>query len=173
MKKRCYICIPILNREEDAVLRAKAAAEAIEGMGYEPVNPLDLNNVIGKELTSYASDDQIAWFMGRDISTIISQCDAVYCCDGWKQSRGCNVERECAKRYGKTIFYQTPYDEREDDAFINVINKTYEKYIDLIACSNDYESVDHLKGVLKKYKYYMDLFFDVRFDEDENKFMFN
>ena len=37
---------------------------------------------------------------------IMSKCDTVYFCKGWKQARGCKIEHEAAKAYGLKIEYE-------------------------------------------------------------------
>ena len=85
---------------------------------------MDFNEIGEKELAEHNDRSKVAWYMGRDIQVIIEKCDAIYCCDGWENSRGCNVERECAKQYGLKILYQTPYDIRYDTSFIDMIERT-------------------------------------------------
>ena len=36
----------------------------------------------------------------------MSQANLVYFARGWEQSRGCNIEHECAKRYGLVRYYE-------------------------------------------------------------------
>lgn len=114
MKKYCYICIPIAGREQDVFERAAKAAKEIKNLGYIPLSPLDLNEIGEKELVNHTEIQMTAWYMGRDIDMIIRDCDAIYCCEGWEKSKGCNVERECAKQYNRDVLYQVPYDVRKD-----------------------------------------------------------
>lgn len=37
--------------------------------------------------------------MGRDIEQLL-MCDAAYFCEGWHESKGCNVESYIAEIYG-------------------------------------------------------------------------
>ena len=112
--KTCYICLPIAGREEDIFKRVEIAKKEIIELGFEPISPLDLNSIGEEELKEHTRRDITAWYMGRDIETIISKCDVIYCCEGWEYSKGCNVERECAKQYSRDIIYQVPYDTRKD-----------------------------------------------------------
>lgn len=122
MEKYCYICIPIAGREYDVFERAELAKRQVEKLGYIPVCPLDLNKIGEKELVNHTELQMTAWYMGRDIDIIIRECDAIYCCEGWEYSKGCNVERECAKQYIRDILYQVPYDTRKDVKLYDELN---------------------------------------------------
>jgi hypothetical protein len=43
--------------------------------------------------------------MGRDIQALL-ECDAVYFCRGWQDSKGCQAEYEVAKIYGKKMVFE-------------------------------------------------------------------
>ena len=36
----------------------------------------------------------------------LSEADIIYMCDGWENSKGCNIEFECAKKYGIDICFE-------------------------------------------------------------------
>lgn len=129
MEKYCYICIPIAGREDDVFERAELAKRQVEKLGYIPVCPLDLNKIGEKELVNHTELQMTAWYMGRDIDMIIRDCDAIYCCEGWEKSKGCNVERECAKQYSRDIIYQIPYDTRKDIKLYDEIENIKAKLI--------------------------------------------
>lgn len=38
--------------------------------------------------------------------SIMSKCDTVYFCKGWKKARGCKIEHDVAKAYGLEIIYE-------------------------------------------------------------------
>lgn len=46
--------------------------------------------------------------LGKSIS-MLNDVDAIFMCDGWQNARGCTIEHECAKKYGKDVIYDTPY----------------------------------------------------------------
>lgn len=166
--KKCYICIPIAGRENDVFERAELAKQHIENLGYIPVNPLDLNEIGEKELKNHTEPQITAWYMGNDISMIIRDCDAIYCCDGWEYSKGCCVERECAKQYKKVILYQTPYEVRLDDNFLDVINHTLfdltHNAVTLIKTDNN---SDYVAAIESRYNYmkFVEKYFDLIYDE--------
>lgn len=47
-------------------------------------------------------DKPYSYYMGKDIEALL-ECDAVYFCKGWQNSKGCMAEFEVAKIYGKEI----------------------------------------------------------------------
>lgn len=104
-KKTCYICLPISGVTSDLWERLNKAKVEVEEMGFIPVSPLELNNQT--EDDPQYNRESVGTYMGRDIQSIIDDCDAVYVCNGWQNSQGCNVEIECAKQYFKEIIYQT------------------------------------------------------------------
>lgn len=127
--EKCYICIPIAGRENDVFERADKAKQELINLGYEPICPLDLNKIGETELINHTDIEKTAWYMGKDIQILIEQCDAIYCCEGWKNSKGCNVERECAKQYNKKILYQIYYDIREDLSILNLFNQKRQQLV--------------------------------------------
>ena len=36
----------------------------------------------------------------------MSKADALFMCDGWKEARGCRIERQVAQEYGIKILYE-------------------------------------------------------------------
>lgn len=75
-------------------------AEKIKTLGHEPVNPFDTPH----PPFGTSPKEQYAYYMGEDIKRLL-MCDAVYFCDGWMSSNGCNAEYQIARLYGlKTIY---------------------------------------------------------------------
>lgn len=171
--KTCYICIPIVGREHDIFERSKIAKQEVINLGYEPLCPLDLNEIGEIELANHTDIEKTAWYMGRDIQTIIKYCDAIYCCQGWEYSKGCNVERECAKQYGKEILYQLPYNKKNDLTLIDAIRqKRYElceNYYNFAKTEKQGPNSDACRATMElinKFDKYMELFFGVVLDKD-------
>lgn len=103
--KKCYICLPIAGKEDDVFIRADRAKTLIKWFGMEPVCPLEVNDQNKDNIDTHNND--VAKFMGNDIRILIGECDAVFVCNGWENSKGCNVEIECAKQYKKDIFWES------------------------------------------------------------------
>ncbi len=51
------------------------------------------------------TDNNPLYYLAKSLE-IMSKCDAVYFCKGWKQARGCKIEHEAAKAYGLKIIYE-------------------------------------------------------------------
>jgi len=91
MKKKIYISLPITGHEDLAKLRAEVGQK-----GFDAVTPFDV---------SPDSNASYAEHMGRDIQALL-ECDAVYFCRGWQDSKGCQAEYEVAKIYGKQMVFE-------------------------------------------------------------------
>lgn len=97
MKKKVYISIPISGKDISEVkLHLDIVKNGLVSNGYEPITPFDVSPDFN---ASYAEH------MGRDIQALL-ECDAVYFCRGWQDSKGCQAEYEVAKIYGKQIVFE-------------------------------------------------------------------
>lgn len=96
-RKKIYISLPITGLDKDTVIsKANDRKKLISFKGYEPVTPFDV---------SPDSNASYAEHMGRDIQALL-ECDAVYFCLGWQDSKGCQAEYEVAKIYGKQMVFE-------------------------------------------------------------------
>ena len=87
---KVYISLPITGLDlEVQKLVAEQAAERIRAMGDEPVNPFDVP--YPPNIGSLTEEQLWAYYMGRDIEQLLL-CDAIYFCNGWQKSKGCNIE---------------------------------------------------------------------------------
>ena len=50
-------------------------------------------------------DKPYSYYMGKDIEALL-ECDAIYLCEGWQNSKGCMAEFEVARIYGKEIMFE-------------------------------------------------------------------
>lgn len=96
-KKKVYISLPITGCDIDEV-EAKSifVSSVLENKGYIPVSPLDV---------SPDPDATYAEHMGRDIQALL-ECDAVYFCKDWQYSKGCMLEHEAARIFGKQMLFE-------------------------------------------------------------------
>lgn len=94
---RIYISIPISEKDEKTQReKADKIKIALSKAGYEVVNPFDI-------IPDRKNPD---WFdhIGEDLREL-SKCDRIYLCNGWKESKGCNLEMQYAISMGiKPIF---------------------------------------------------------------------
>ena len=99
---KIYISIPITGHDYNTQMaKAKVWEDTIKGLGHTPVNPFST-----PAHPSWMDDEQeqYAYYMGEDIKALLL-CDAIYMEMGWINSKGCQLERQAAKIYGKKIFY--------------------------------------------------------------------
>ena len=89
--KKLFISQPMKDKTNDEIERARERAirEATEYIG-EPVEIID----------SFFKD--ALWFLAESIR-LMADADLVYFAKGWKDARGCMIERECAVQYGVPI----------------------------------------------------------------------
>ena len=101
---KVYISLPITGLDyEVQKLVAEQAAERIRAMGNEPVNPFDVP--CPDKIGSLTEEQLWAYYMGRDIEQLLL-CDAIYFCDGWVKSKGCNIEYLIALLQQKKMLFE-------------------------------------------------------------------
>lgn len=89
-----YLSIPISGLPRAEVQQAaETYRQQLIMEGYSVITPFD---VCAEPNMSYAQ------CMGRDIEMLL-QCDAIFLCPGWMNSRGCRLEWSAALIYGKEI----------------------------------------------------------------------
>lgn len=65
-----------------------------------------IDDATRKHFKKYVSDD-INWdifWLSQSLERL-AMADMIWLCDGWEYSNGCNIELECAIRYGVGIMY--------------------------------------------------------------------
>ena len=104
--KRIYLSLPIKNTGYTTKERMKYADEVrrllelrygVRNENVIVITPFDVNENEDKD--SYARK------MGNDIEALL-ECDAIYLCKGWQNSKGCMAEFEVARIYGKEIMFE-------------------------------------------------------------------
>ena len=103
---KLYIATPINARQEPTMreklvaakrhveMLKKILADDVRFKDYELISTFDFNNM-------YDADEEKA--MSRCIYHVLTS-DAIYLDHGWTASKGCNLENQAAKIYGKQIF---------------------------------------------------------------------
>lgn len=100
---KIYISIPITGHNTDKVREhADAVKTMLSKAGHTPVNPFDIPT--GKKNPEYID------YLLADLR-VLNDCDAIYMCSGWGNSKGCTVEHCFAKTYWKAIFYEEGLEE--------------------------------------------------------------
>ena len=78
-RKRIYISIPISGHDLEKV-KEKARQEKIwVSHWYDAITPFDV---------CPDPDKPYSYYMGKDIEALL-ECDAIYLCEGWQNSKGC------------------------------------------------------------------------------------
>lgn len=89
--------------DEQIRVNREAATKVLESKGYYVLNSFfDYSEDRLKEL-GYSN---LGVFYLSESLKVMSMCDAVYCCKGWNQARGCVIELKTADSYGLEIFYE-------------------------------------------------------------------
>lgn len=89
---KIYISLPITGHDEKTQReKADKIKMALSRKGYEVVNPFDI-------ATDKKNPD---WFdyIGADLREL-AKCDAIFLCNGWKESKGCKLEMQYALSMG-------------------------------------------------------------------------
>ena len=102
--KKAMISQPMRDKtdEEISAVREKAIATLKEN-GYEVINTWfnDWCGIGGSDIVN-----KPLYCLAKSLE-VMSQCDAVFFCDGWANTRGCLIEHEAATKYGLDIMYET------------------------------------------------------------------
>lgn len=105
-RKRIYISIPISGRDLEMV--KEEAYDKREWILWEYFG-LDRGFHRQDVITPFdvcpEADKPYSYYMGKDIEALL-ECDAIYMCRGWQNSKGCMAEFEVARIYGKQIIME-------------------------------------------------------------------
>lgn len=101
---KVMISQPMKNREEDDILaERKVIIEKFKNMHIDVIDTFYKDEI--------PEDYNVGvYFLGKSIQDM-SKADALFMCEGWRDSRGCRIERQVAQDYGIKILYE--------DFFIN------------------------------------------------------
>lgn len=98
--RKCYLSGAIAHHDINERMAAfRGAAEAVERMGFKPVNPFD--NGLPQSADWHKH-------MLVDIGLLL-QCDYIYMLDGWWHSKGAKLELDVATSCGITPIFQSPW----------------------------------------------------------------
>ena len=112
MYKNIFISQPMTGRSEEEILATKQKEiEKIHQLfdaDGEQVNIIAsyIDDATRKRFEEHVSDD-INWdifWLSQSLERL-AMADIIWLCDGWEYSNGCNIELECATRYGVGIMY--------------------------------------------------------------------
>lgn len=101
---RIYISLPITNLDEKKQReKADRVKTMLSKMGHDAINPFEI--YVG-------TDASYGQCLGADITALIDHASAIFLCKGWRESKGCRIEKFVAETMGKKIIYE----EREEGA---------------------------------------------------------
>ena len=103
--KKAMISQPMAGKtEEEIKVTRDKAIKKLNELGYELVNTLFTDEWVAKEKANDVANVPL-WFLAKSLQRM-SECDAVYFCNGWTKARGCNVEHTAADLYGLELIYE-------------------------------------------------------------------
>ena len=112
MHKNIFISQPMSGKSEEEILATRQKEiekihQLFDADGVE-INIIAsyIDDATRKHFQKYTSDD-INWdiyWLSQSLERL-AMADMIWLCDGWKHSKGCNVEHECAIQYGLDIVY--------------------------------------------------------------------
>ena len=112
MYKNIFISQPMTGRSEEEILATRQREiekihQRFDADGVE-VNIIAsyIDDATRKHFKEHVSDD-INWdifWLSQSLERL-AMADIIWLCDGWEYSNGCNIELECATRYGVGIMY--------------------------------------------------------------------
>ena len=105
-RKRIYISIPISGHDiEEVKAKAIDIIERLLWDVFELKKGRNRPDIITPFDVCHEPDKPYSYYMGKDIEALL-ECDAIYLCEGWQNSKGCMAEFEVARIYGKEIMFE-------------------------------------------------------------------
>ena len=105
-RKRIYISIPISGHDlEEVKEKARDIREWVLWDVFGSRKCRIRPDVITPFDVCPEPDKPYSYYMGKDIEALL-ECDAIYLCEGWQNSKGCMAEFEVARIYGKEIMFE-------------------------------------------------------------------
>lgn len=112
MYKNIFISQPMTGKSEEEILATRQKEidkihQLFDADGVE-INIIAsyIDDATRKHFKEHVSDD-INWdifWLSQSLERL-AMADIIWLCDGWEYSNGCNIELECATRYGVSIMY--------------------------------------------------------------------
>lgn len=108
--KLIFISVPMTGFTDEQIANAKnRARKKLEALGedtnveYVVVDQPEINELPDKKHPGIAC-------LGMDLEPL-SECDSIFMCKGWENSKGCKVEHLCAQLYSIEIIYEVDVDD--------------------------------------------------------------
>ena len=98
--KRIYVSLPISGYDlDERKLYAMWVKDLIKDKYPKAAKVITPFNVCSEP------DKPYSYYMGKEIEALL-ECDAIFLCEGWQNSKGCMTEFEVARIYGKEIMFE-------------------------------------------------------------------
>ena len=98
--KRIYVSLPISGYDlDERKLYAMWVKNLIRDKYPKVAKVITPFNVCSEP------DKPYSYYMGKDIEALL-ECDDIYLCEGWQNSKGCMAEFEVARIYNKQILFE-------------------------------------------------------------------
>ena len=102
MKKKIFISLPMTGRRDETIQEdIQKTSEFLQSMEYEPVHSYTVVDESAVE-----DKNKLGLSLLGQAFIKMADCDAVYMCDGWRDSRGCRLEHDAAFDYGLEIYFE-------------------------------------------------------------------
>ena len=112
MYKNIFISQPMTGKSEEEILATREKEiekihQFFDADGVE-INIIDsyIDDATRKRFEEHIGDD-INWdihWLSQSLK-MLATADIIWLCDGWEQSKGCNIEFACAIQYGIGVMY--------------------------------------------------------------------
>lgn len=103
--KKVMISQPMADKTEEEIKTTRdRAIKKLNELGYEVVNTLFTDEWVAKEKSNDVVNVHL-WFLAKSLQKM-SECDAVYFCKGWGNTRGCEIEHDAAELYELELIYE-------------------------------------------------------------------
>lgn len=107
--KKVMISQPMNGKSMDEIIQVRdRAIKVTEAMGYELVNTLfgdDDPWCSPAAMQEAGVENPPLCFLAHSLEAM-AQCHAVFFCNGWEQTRGCQLEHDAAIAYGLEVLYE-------------------------------------------------------------------
>lgn len=90
---------------DDFTREFKKAENYLKDLGYQPVNPLELNHDHAYADSLPTPPEKWAYYVDIDTQALIRR-DAIFMLSNWMTSKGARIERAIAHEMGLPIMYQ-------------------------------------------------------------------
>jgi hypothetical protein len=122
-RRKIYIAGPMRGHVQYNFPAFDDAAEALYNVGWQPVNPADLDRDMGYEPEGFPEDFDwtqvpsgfpLKQIVQKDLAALV-ECDAIFLLEGWEFSRGARAELAVALWLGIEVIFQGEGTEFNDE----------------------------------------------------------